>query len=94
MRSGRESGGLCHEHLILAVIQVMVFALLILALTRSSNEMTKRGIYQDLETTFEFKALQALSSRANFRGTMVNIADNSKVRPCNFAAQFFTTIDF
>ena len=84
MRRARKNGGLCRELLMLAEIPeilVMVFALLILALSRSSNQTTKRGIYQDLESTFDFNGLQALSSRADFKDTMGKIAASSKVRP-------------
>ena len=61
--------------------QVMVFTLLLLALNRSSDQATKRGIWQDLESTFDFGEIESISSKADFRDTMLSIADNSKVSP-------------
>jgi hypothetical protein len=60
-------------------LQVMVFALLVTALNGSSDSGTKRGIYTDLDATFDFPALQELGSRKDFRDTMLHIAGESKV---------------
>ena len=56
----------------------MIFALLITALNRSSNQQVKRGIYQDLESTFDFDGLQSVSSKAEFGDTMRAVAVSSK----------------
>ena len=58
--------------------QIAVFALLVTALRESSNQETKRGIYQDLNAVFDFPGLQGLGSRDGFRGTMHLVATNSK----------------
>lgn len=62
------------------VNQIMVFALLVMALNGSSDQETKRGIYQDLDAIFDFQGLQELGSRDEFRDTMLHVARNSKVQ--------------
>lgn len=56
----------------------MIFALLITALNRSSNQQVKRGIYQDLESTFDFVELQSVSSKREFGDSMRTVAVSSK----------------
>jgi hypothetical protein len=46
--------------------QILVFGLLIGALNISSNEQVKRGIYIDLDNSFDFDGLQSVLSRDEF----------------------------
>jgi hypothetical protein len=59
--------------------QIMVFALLVTALNGSSDQEIKRGIYTDLDSTFDFQSLQSLGSRDGFRDMMLDVAGSSKV---------------
>jgi hypothetical protein len=51
--------------------QILVFGLLIGALNISSNEQVKRGIYIELDNSFDFDGLQAVLSRDEFISTWV-----------------------
>jgi hypothetical protein len=51
--------------------QILVFGLLIGALNISSNEQVKRGIYIDLDNSFDFSSLQAVTSRDEFISTWI-----------------------
>ena len=68
----------------------MIFALLITALNRSSNHLVKRGIYQDLESSFDFEGLLSVSSKTEYADAMRAVADSSKPY-FHLSAKYFDT---
>ena len=68
----------------------MIFALLITALNRSSNHLVKRGIYQDVESAFDFDGLLSVSSKTEFVDAMSAVADSSKPY-FHMSAKYFDT---
>jgi hypothetical protein len=59
--------------------QILVFALIMIALGISSNERVKRGIYLELDNSFNFDQLELVQSSDDFTSKWVSeIATNSK----------------
>jgi hypothetical protein len=59
--------------------QLLVFGLLIASLNVSSNEQAKRGIYTDIDHSFDFDGLRQVNSRDDFISSWVpSIAASSK----------------
>jgi len=59
--------------------QILVFTFFLSALRLSSDEVTKRGIYQNLDLSFDFEALRGVPSLAYFvQETLPSISAKSK----------------
>eukprot|EP00961_Rhodomonas_salina_P074250 997613-Rhodomonas_salina.1 len=57
---------------------MLIFALLLVALSQSGDTATKRGIYSNLQHHFDFDTLHSLSLRSELRDTLLDLSVRSK----------------
>ena len=72
-------------------LQLLIFALLIIALNLSSNLQVQRGLYLDLNSTYNFDHIQNTGSREEFISTVVPGVSNSSKKFFLQSTEYFVS---